>query len=203
MKKDKNEIRAYYETNYISVAELQKMFDVKKRTLYHWIKTENWEQAKHIKNKDVLNDIAREEFGSKLSKSKHDIRESIEAGLISDGIPEAIAKATAKRSSDNLLLKAMSVEFIDSKAMEALLIAKNAFEQFASDNLNNPKTSPQIVSLGKAIVDMYSQVKTTIHGKSPEVNVNIANITPQAQDFKSYSDKELLDIIAKSEISDE
>ncbi|PAF51974.1 hypothetical protein [Helicobacter sp. 13S00477-4] len=198
--KSKEQIKAYYQTNFIEVEDLAKIFKIPKRTLYQWIKKEGWVSGAALPNNPIsANDLIKDEFASRLTKAKDNIQEDIKNNLINQGISEIIATASAKKASDNLLLKAMSLEFLDSKATESLLIGKNAFERFVSTNINHPSAQQKIITMAKNMVEMYSQVKSTIYGKSPEVSVQIANINPANEsEFKNLSDKELLELIHKS-----
>lgn len=199
--KNKDEIKAYYQTNMIQAQEVAKLFDIPKRTLYEWINKEGWEMGKHIPKVPITaNELIKDEFGSRITKAKEDMQSQIKTNLMNEGISEVIAEATAQKTSDNLLISAMSVEFLDSKATETLLIAKNAYERFATRALakSDPNMENRLIMMSKNMVDMYSQVKSTIYGKSPDVNVQIANINNSSDlDFKNLSDKELLEIISK------
>lgn len=196
--KNKEEIKAYYETHFLSPKEIATFFDMPKRTIYEWISKEGWEIGKSIPKEPINpNELIKDEFGTRLSKAKNDLKDKIKNNLINSGISEIIAEATAKKTSDNMLLQAMSMEFLDTKATEALLISKNAFEKFANANINNPSAQAKIIAMSKNMVEMYSSVKSTIYGKNPEVSINIANINSTDSEIKKLSDKELLEIIAK------
>lgn len=199
--KNKDEIKAYYQTNMIQAQEVAKLFEIPKRTLYEWINKEGWEMGKYIPKVPITaNELIKDEFGSRITKAKEDMQSQIKTNLMNEGISEVIAEATAQKTSDNLLISAMSVEFLDSKATETLLIAKNAYERFATRALakSDPNMENRLIMMSKNMVDMYSQVKSTIYGKSPDVNVQIANINNSSDlDFKNLSDKELLEIISK------
>lgn len=199
--KNKEEIKAFFQTNMVEVEEVARLFDIPKRTLYQWINKEGWEMGKHIpKNPITADELIKDEFGSRITKAKQNMQSQIKTSLMNEGISEVIAEASAKKTSDNLLVSAMSVEFLDSKATETLLIAKNAYERFATRalSISDPNMENKLIMMSKNMVDMYSQVKSTIYGKNPDVNVNIANINNANDlDFRNLSDKELLEIISK------
>lgn len=50
MIQNKQEIKVYFETHNIEPKEVAKLYNIKYRTLMHWIKEEGWERGKALQN---------------------------------------------------------------------------------------------------------------------------------------------------------
>lgn len=79
---NKDEIKIYFELNNDKPKDVAAKFDIKYRTLMHWIKTENWERGKHTKgiksqlSKDKL--LQKEHFSIQNATSQKIKREILD-----------------------------------------------------------------------------------------------------------------------------
>ncbi|CUU74674.1 hypothetical protein [Campylobacter hyointestinalis] len=68
----KEEIRTYFETHRDDVKDVSAKFEVSQRTLYHWIKIEEWKQGKYANagKETVQSDLVQTAIGSRLDYAK-------------------------------------------------------------------------------------------------------------------------------------
>lgn len=181
----KDRVKAYYETHFDDNSTICTIFNINERTLRHWIYTEKWVRAE-ILNEKKPQDLQQQilEHGTKATHEQlsNEIANKLDISL-----------SVAQNVSEELLFKAMSLEYLNKEMARVMLIGKYAFESFAQKQPDSPKTAV----LAKEMVGMIAQVKQSIFGKEAEVN-NVVNVVNNIADFSQLSDEQLRGILAKN-----
>ena len=126
----KAKVRLFYETHDIGVKELSKEFDLQYRTVLNWVKKEKWQRAKGLKDilqSDIKKELVKKEFGTVIDATSNKIKEKIANNLGESlyDVSEIVRKNTLDSVSDELLLKAMGVSFLQKNMALGALIAKD------------------------------------------------------------------------------
>lgn len=195
--KNKAEIRAYYESKHIKLKDLAKKFNVSYRTLAHWVKVEKWESAKAIKDIDmqVLNhDLTQHKLSSFMGAKRQEIKEKIAQNLQGIDIDKTIMDNLLETSTDELLLKAMNLNFINKNILLSAIIAKDELFRLVSFNkLAGHKPDPMIIACAEKTARIFETLKVSLYGKEAiYTDKNINN------DYEKLSTDELLKLINES-----
>ncbi|WP_243555379.1 hypothetical protein [Helicobacter cinaedi] len=115
---NKAEIKAYYETHDTKAKEVAKIFNIAYRTLANWIVKEGWERGAAIKEieAEVLNDnLTNHRLSTFLGSKKEELKKQIAEKIDVNELDSMIVNNLLESSTDELLLKAMNLNFINKK----------------------------------------------------------------------------------------
>lgn len=191
--------RTYYETHFEDVKEIAKKFDIPARTLYRWIKEEDWQQGSaKINNEEVGKELLSSTVASQMDYVKEKTKNGIRNHFLDKGLP--FDEDVIDSSTDEILFEAMSIKFIDKTLIETALYSKQALKNFhnSTTHQNSPKLELLKIQAAKDVCNIFDQVKKSIHGKdAPNVSVQIANIgqNTSLQDLANMSNEELNKIL--------
>ncbi len=195
MRHNKQEIRIYYETNSLPLKEVAKIFNVPYRTIAHWSKTEQWEQAKaikhiHIKQKDIIQD----EFNAVMQIGSEQIKQEIKhnLGTISNDIDAIVLDNILSESSQKLLLSAMSLNNIQRQATLSVLIAKDELTRILRNRTNKP--DPMLIACAEKVAKLFMDLQNAIYGKDALKSTQSSN-----DDIKQMSNEELDKLLSEME----
>lgn len=193
----KEEIRTYFETHRDDVKDVSAKFEVSQRTLYHWIKIEEWKQGKYANagKETVQSDLVQTAIGSRLDYAKKKVINEIKSGFDESGT--VFSSDIIQTRADEILLEAIGATYINKAMAEAAVIAKTTLRDMLGDG--SIKQS-QIISSAKDVVNIFSEIKRSIYGKEPDTVVQIANINGgnmSANDMATLSDEELKKLISE------
>lgn len=206
----KEEVKIYLQTHLEKPEVVAKRFGINKRTLYRWMKEEGWQVGKMLKGNRI--EKLREEIGDEvLSQKKQEIKESLKheirvelnieqsQNLISGLMNEDLVGSAA----DDLVMRAMGLEFLDEEQTKAMLIGRNSFYR----NVANDPDNPDNLEYARKYASLVGEVKRSIHGRDEKANViQIANINNMGRDeMSAMSDDELRRALelAKKDIGEE
>lgn len=169
--KNKNEIEIFYKTHNLSMQEVAKHFNISYRTLAHWVKQEGWEkgEALHVdtihtpqvvKNSNKVIDIAQ-------ARIKNEIKANL--GEIAYNVDEIVLNNLLESSTDEILLKAMSVNFIQKNIALCAVLAKDHLLRLASVDNGDGKNSPVIIACAEKVAKIFADMKTNIYGKETTI----------------------------------
>lgn len=200
-KGDKQSIRTYYETHFYEVKDVAEKFKISARTLYDWIKKEDWKQGRFAKtgNDVIQSELVQTAMASKLDYVKQSVARQIKQGF--DELGVECSDDIVQTRADEMLLEAMSASFINKSMAEIAVLAKANLKQMVNHGVKPEK----IISASKDVMNVYATLKQSIHGKEPTNVINIANFNSQASmaDMASLSDDELRNLIIETETKDE
>lgn len=193
--KNENKIKArtFYETHLTSVKDLAQQFNISEKTLYYWIKKENWQQASI--NIDVENnELVQDAILSKIDAAKQNIKKELVAKF--DEKKCLFDESVIDTTSDEILLKAMSVKMLDKTMIEMLYISKQAAISLAKHS-HTLKEKKELISATTQVVSCAESVKKSIHGKEvPNIAIQLnTNNILSAETLTSLSDDELRKMI--------
>ncbi|MGP1579966.1 MAG: helix-turn-helix domain-containing protein [Wolinella sp.] len=191
----KNEVRTYYETHNSEVKEVASKFGVSERTLYSWIKAESWQAGRLVASGQVAlsKNIAKSELASRYDYLKRTIIKEIRGDFEGSGFSASEEMIEAR--SEEVLLEALSVNYINASMAEVAVLAKKHLKDMACE----PHKPERFIAAAKEVMGIYATLKQSVHGKEPTNVVNIANFNGSMADMASLSDDELKRLIAQSE----
>ncbi|NDJ26369.1 hypothetical protein DMB95_00145 [Campylobacter sp. MIT 12-8780] len=196
---NKDEIRAYFEMNDENAKQVALKFDVKYRTLAHWIKSEGWQRAKAIKpiKAEVLRDeLLQNELFSVQNAKKEQLKGLIKSRLSTQSttkLDQLVLDNLLEHSTDKILLEAMSVNFIQKNIALSALIAKD--ELLRMQRLKREdKSDPLIIASAEKVAKIFLDLKTCLYGKEHIIIENHSNT-----DLSQLSNAELNALLASFE----
>lgn len=198
-KKFKISVKAYFESHMDAPKEVAKRFNVKERTMRHWVETEGWKMGFYLKGKklrDVKTEIATEKVREIFAEAKEKFTEEIKAELVAskrkgelDGLldDEFIGEV-----SEHLIYSAMTEGYLNKELSTTMLIARNIFHQNVALNPANPAN----MMLAKDYAGMVRDFKKSLYNNEPSNVINIHNVgTIKQDDLSSMSDDDLRRLI--------
>lgn len=170
----KKEIRTFYETHFKDIKEVAELYKISERTLYNWVKTESWQKGKLIKNTE-LKAITKKLLEDKdvldsLQVTKKALKESMKEN--SDGLYRIYEERILDNTADELLLKAMGEQFINTQITKTALIAQSEFNRLASLS-NQGSPNPKVISCAREVVSIFIDMKKSLYPHTDNTQVNI------------------------------
>lgn len=196
MIKNKDEIKAYYQTHDKSIKETAEHFSIPYRTLAHWVKNEQWEKCQSValaNNQTLKANIVKSNINDVLQVAKVKIKRELKAQMGEVHIDEITLNNVLDSSSDELLMKALGISFIDKTMAQAALLAKDELLKLNAQRLENPQGDPMFIACAEKVVKIFSDLKTSVYGK----NINIQS--QNTNELETLSTDELLTLINRSE----
>ncbi|WP_240329632.1 hypothetical protein [Helicobacter suis] len=186
----KAQMQAYYEVSGCSIEDLAKKFNCKVPDVRRW--ASEWKSGQAIKEIEtkILNDeLTNHKIGDLLHAKKDEIKETIKQNLSHIKIDPIILECIAETSSDELLLKAMNLNFINKQMLMAAIIAKEELLKMVKHDLHNAKGNPVIIAAAEKVAKMFADLKISLYGK--EVILKVQEVK---NNYAEMSTEELLEI---------
>ena len=180
----KDKVKAYYESHFENNDTICQIFDVNERTLRHWAQSEKWERGKLL-NETKPHDLQQQILEQGTKETHEQLANAIANKL-------DVSLEVAQNVSEEMLFKAMSLDYLNKELARVMLIGKYAFESFAQKQPDSPKTA----MLAKEMVGMIAQVKQSLFGKEAEIH-NVVNVTSNIIDLSKFTDEQLQQIAAQ------
>ncbi|MDE7317313.1 MAG: hypothetical protein K2N12_06245 [Helicobacter sp.] len=180
----KDKVKAYYESHFENNDTICQIFNVNERTLRHWAQSEKWERGKLL-NETKPHDLQQQILEQGTKETHEQLANAIANKL-------DVSLEVAQNVSEEMLFKAMSLDFLNKELARVMLIGKYAFESFAQKQPDSPKTA----MLAKEMVGMIAQVKQSLFGKEAEIH-NVVNVTSNIIDLSKFTDEQLQQIAAQ------
>lgn len=196
-KKNKEEIKIYYELNNEKPKDIALKFGIKYRTLMFWIKQEGWIKGKHkenIKVELVQNELLQKEHFSLQNATANKIKRKLIDNIGNNDLNEILLNNMLDSATDKILLEAMNLNFIQKNITMAALIAKDELKRMIALRKDN-EANPLIVASAEKMAKIFSDMQILIYGKEP---IKAQNIDAKT-DFSKLSNSELLAIINSSD----
>lgn len=198
MHSNKNEIEIFYKTHNLSAKEVAKHFSIPYRTINHWVKKEGWVMGEALQNikinplstaqSDKIIDITQ-------AKIKNQIKQNL--GALAYEVDDLILKNLLDSSTDDILLKTMTLNFIQKNMSLGAVIAKDALMKMISSPDLKVKDSPMIIACAEKVVKIFSEIQANIYGK----NINLVSGDNKHQELESLSTSQLAQLIKELEES--
>ena len=196
MHANKNEIEIFYKTHNLSAKELAKHFNISYRTIAHWIKKEGWVMGEALQNvefdaissaqSDKIIDITQ-------AKLKNQIKHNL--GALAYEVDDLILKNLLDSSTDEILLKTMTLNFIQKNMSLGAVIAKDALMKMINSPDLKVKDSPLVIACAEKVVKIFSEMQSQIYGK----NINLVSSDNTNQELESLSTSQLAQLIKELE----
>lgn len=197
--KNKAEIKLYFELNDQTPKEVAKHFKMSYRTLAHWIKNEGWERGKF--SKDIQSNLSADELLNKenfslISASESKVKRELltNIGGEANGVNGLILDNMLDKRTDELLMNALGISFINKNIALMALIAKDETMRILKLR-KETEPSPLLVGSAEKTAKIFSDLKDSAFGKDAKISVNVN----QNDDLENLSDAELRAIIAAAE----
>lgn len=180
----KDKVKAYYESHFENNDTICQMFGVNERTLRHWAQSEKWQRGKLL-NETKPQDLQKQILEQGTKETHEQLSNAIANKL-------DVSLEVAQNVSEEMLFKAMSLDFLNKELARVMLIGKYAFESFAQKQPDSPKTA----MLAKEMVGMIAQVKQSMFGKEAEIH-NVVNVMQNITDLSQFTNEQLQQIVAQ------
>ena len=189
--KNKDLIKAYYETHNEEAKEVAKRFEIPLRTLNYWILTESWQKASALNGitQEVINkDLVKKEFGTALARESERIKEKIRYNLGDTAfkVDSMILENMLEDSTEKLLLGAMTLNYIQHNIALSTLIARDELLRLKAKSANTDKPDVMVVASAEKVQKMFLDMKNAIFGKDALAITNNSEV-----DFENMSEAEL------------
>ncbi|CRF50321.1 hypothetical protein HHE06_01450 [Helicobacter heilmannii] len=192
-KAKKVECKAYYETHQISLTDLAKQFGVSAQTVGKWAKEGKWEPykvAKEVEVEVLTDSMLTHSVDTFIGSKKEEIKDSIRSKLQEANLDPIVLEALLETSSDELLMKAMNLNYINKNILLSAVIAKDELMRMVAYNADNPKGNPVIIGAAEKVAKMFADLKISLFGKEQGVLP-----APQMQnDYSKMTTDELLQL---------
>ncbi|TLD79829.1 helix-turn-helix domain-containing protein [Helicobacter sp. MIT 05-5293] len=189
---NKNEIKGFYLTHDMSPKDTAAHFNISYRTLMHWIKTEKWERGGAIKNIHITQQAVFKDNANKvIDIAQAKIKNEIRANLGELSLDKLVENNLLETSTDEVLLKAMNLNYIQKNIALSAIIAKDSMLRMLNyqREQGDIKNEPTLILCAEKTARLFMDMQQTIYGKnthSEEKNTN---------DLASLSIAELKSII--------
>lgn len=189
--KNKDLIKAYYETHNEEAKEVAKRFEIPLRTLNYWILTESWQKASALNGitQEVINkDLVKKEFGTALARESERIKEKIRYNLGDTAfkVDSMILENMLEDSTEKLLLGAMTLNYIQHNIALSTLIARDELLRLKAKSADTDKPDVMVVASAEKVQKMFLDMKNAIFGKDALAITNNSEV-----DFENMSEAEL------------
>lgn len=196
----KAKVRLFYETHDIGVKELSKEFDLQYRTVLNWVKKEKWQRAKGLKDilqSDIKKELVKKEFGTVIDATSNKIKEKIANNLGESlyDVSEIVRKNTLDSVSDELLLKAMGVSFLQKNMALGALIAKDELLRMIELRQAN-RSDPVIIACAEKFVSILQDLQKSFYSEK-ESYLKLNSLNDENLEFEKLSESEILELLAK------
>ena len=189
--KNKDLIKAYYETHNEEAKEVAKRFEIPLRTLNYWILTESWQKASALNGitQEVLSkDLVKKEFGTALARESERIKEKIRYNLGDTAfkVDSMLLENMLEDSTQKLLLGAMSLNYIQQNITLSALIARDELLRLKAKSVDMDKPDVMVVASAEKVQKMFLDMKNAMFGKDALAITNNSEV-----DFENMSEAEL------------
>ena len=187
--KNKNEIEIFYKTHTLSINEVAKHFNIPYRTLAHWVKLGQWQKGEAMECQEINTPEVIKNSNKVLDVAKTKLKEQIKSNLgdVCYKVDNVILNNLLESSTDEILLKTMSINFIQKNIALCAVLAKDQLMRMASFDDGSVKNSPVFIACAEKVAKIFADMKTQIYGKE-----NIAIIDNQASlEYEKLSTYEL------------
>ena len=189
--KNKDLIKAYYETHNEEAKEVAKRFEIPLRTLNYWILTEYWQKASAlngITQEVISKDLVKKEFGTALARESEIIKEKIRYNLGDTAfkVDSMILENMLEDSTEKLLLGAMTLNYIQHNIALSTLIARDELLRLKAKSADTDKPDVMVVASAEKVQKMFLDMKNAMFGKDALAITNNSEV-----DFENMSEAEL------------
>lgn len=167
--KNKKEIEIFYKTHDISLKDLARHFNVKYRTIAHWAQKEQWKRAECIKNITEIHSPVVEKNVNKIIdiaevKIKNQIKQNLKGCF--EGLDQLILDNLLQSSTDEILLKTMSANFIQKNIALCAVLAKSQLIEMVQ-NKKDMRDNPVIIACAEKVAKIFADMKIQLYGRDP------------------------------------
>ncbi len=189
---NKQEVKVYYQTHNAEPKEVANLYNIKYRTLMHWIKEEGWEKGGAIKNlptNELEKNLVKGELLSAVEINARRTKEAIRQNLGKDveSINELVLNNILDSSSEEILLQTMSAGYIQKNIALSAIIAKDELMKMVRLRRED-KGDPMLIACAEKVNKIFIDMQNALYGKEipKEAVVN---------EFENLSTEDLLKII--------
>ena len=189
--KNKDLIKAYYETHNEEAKEVAKRFEIPLRTLNYWILTESWQKASAlngITQEVISKDLVKKEFGTALARESEIIKEKIRYNLGDTAfkVDSMILENMLEDSTEKLLLGAMTLNYIQHNIALSTLIARDELLRLKAKSADTDKPDVMVIASAEKVHKMFLDMINAMFGKDALAITNNSEV-----DFENMSEAEL------------
>lgn len=166
---NKKEIEIFYKTHNMGIKDVAAHFGMSYRTLAHWVKTEGWVAGSAVQNlqsmaSPVLNENMNEVIDVAKVKIKREIKQNL--GIVVSEVDTMILDNLLESSTDEILTRAMSLNFIQKNIALSAIIAKDRLLRLVRSS-DDPKHDPIVIACAEKVAKIFGDMQGLIYGKNP------------------------------------
>lgn len=166
---NKKEIEIFYKTHNMGIKDVAAHFGMSYRTLAHWVKTEGWVAGSAVQNlqsmaSPVLNENMNEVIDVAKVKIKREIKQNL--GIVVSEVDTMILDNLLESSTDEILTRAMSLNFIQKNIALSAIIAKDRLLRLVRSS-DDPKADPIVIACAEKVAKIFGDMQGLIYGKNP------------------------------------
>lgn len=169
---NKSEIEIFYKTHHMSIKDVASHFNVSYRTLAHWVKTEGWVAGCALEGarEEMAQGVVQENLNAVLDIAKVKAKNAIkkELGSVVSDVDSLVLDNLLESSTDEILSKALSLNFIQKNIALAGIIAKDRLLRLVRMS-ENPKDDPMIIACAEKVAKIFGDMQQSVYGKNPQI----------------------------------
>ena len=168
---NKNEIEIFYKTHSLSIKEVATHFNISYRTLAHWVKSEKWVAGSAVEcaQKEVSVSVVQDSIDNVLDVTRSRLKMAIknDLGEVANKIDSLVLENLLESSTDEILARAMSLNFIQKNIALSAVIAKDRLLRLAQNTQGDTRADPTIIACAEKVVSIFDKMQSAIYGRTP------------------------------------
>ena len=184
--------RLHYETHDVGLKEVAQHFKIQYRTLLNWSKKEKWQRAKALKDvfeNEIKKDLVKKEFATVIDSVGNKIKESLY------DVDEIVRKNTLDLVSDEILLKAMGINFLQKNMVLASLLAKDELLRMLSLRQGH-KGDPMLIACAEKYVGILQSIQKSFYPEKDSF-LKLNSLNNESINLENLSENELIELLNK------
>ena len=192
--------RLHYKTHDVGLKEVAQHFKIQYRTLLNWSKKEKWQRAKALKDvfeNEIKKDLVKKEFATVIDSVGNKIKEKLASNLGESlyDVDEIVRKNTLDLVSDEILLKAMGINFLQKNMVLASLLAKDELLRMLSLRQGH-KGDPMLIACAEKYVGILQSIQKSFYPEKDSF-LKLNSLNNESINLENLSENELIELLNK------
>lgn len=176
---NKKEVEIFYKTHNLSIKEVAKHFNISYRTLAHWAKAGAWEAGSALENVAPVT-LLQAKSDKLIDLSTKTMQRQIKQNLgeLAFDVDSLVLNNLLESSTDEILLKTISLNYIQKNIALSAVIAKDALLRLIASDVS-AKDQPIVVACAEKVAKIFSDMQGNFYGKEARINAtqNVQNMS--------------------------
>lgn len=186
---DLREVRAYYETHNISLTELARKFDISQQVIRYHREREKWKTIDTEKiQQELTNDLQNPSVYTYIGAKKDQTKEKLKSALSHIDLDPIVLECITESTSEELLLKAMSVHYIKKQILFCAIAARSELIKMIKLSADEEKANTNIIVAAEKVSRLFIDAGISLFGRE---NIQVRPETTE-NNYNQMSTAELL-----------